>query len=192
MARPRTFDRQEVLDRAMQLFCERGFESTSIQDLVDCMGIGRASLYDTFGSKEALMFEAMDCYVARMKQHLLDALHADAPAPQVVRNLLQSVVERSLTGEAKSCLVAKSAMLTGGQHAQIMDRVITFVNTIEEELFLVLSRGIAAGEIPAAKNPRDLARFFTFSIQGINMTAHTQGDRHALQSVVEVTLSVLR
>ena len=65
MARPREFDRQEVLDRAMQLFWEKGIEATSIQNLVECMGIGRASMYDTFGSKEQLIFEAMDYMVSR-------------------------------------------------------------------------------------------------------------------------------
>lgn len=176
----------------MQLFWEKGFECTSIQDLVDCMGIGRASLYDTFGSKEELMFEAMDCYVAQMKQHLLDRLRAEGPAPLIVRGLFEAMVERGFAGSTKSCLIAKSAMMTGRQNEEIRQRVVTFMNAVEDELHRVLSQGIEVGEIPAEKDPRDLARFLTTTMQGLSVTSTTRTNREELLGVVEVTLSVLR
>ena len=67
MARTKEFDRIEVLDRATDLFWEKGYESTSMQDLVETMGIGRASLYDTFGSKQELFAEVLERYADRLE-----------------------------------------------------------------------------------------------------------------------------
>ena len=64
----------------MDLLWEKGIESTSISDLCEHMGIGKASLYGTFGSKEKLIFEAMDCYVSLMKGKILSSLAQDGPA----------------------------------------------------------------------------------------------------------------
>ncbi len=191
MARPREFDREEVLDKAMQLLWERGIEATSIQDLVDHMGIGRASMYDTFGSKEALVFEAMDCYVEHMKQEVFGALEQPGPARVVIRNLFLSLLERGFAGNTKSCLMAKSAMMSGRENAEIMNRVCEFMHLVEDALHTVLVRGRKEGDFDQSKNPRAIARFLTNSMQGISITAHSRAERDALEDVVEITLSVL-
>ena len=192
MARPREFDRQEVLDRAMQLFWEKGIEATSINDLVECMGIGRASMYDTFGSKEQLIFEAMDCYVTHMKQHLLAALERPGPAPAVIRELFLSLVERDFAGHTKSCLMTKSALMTGRDNAEIQARVCRFMDLVENALFELLVRGRDEGDIPEHRDPRALARFLANSMQGISITSSARAEPAVLLDVVEVTLSVLR
>lgn len=192
MARPKEFDRQEVLDRAMQLFWEQGFESTSIQDLVDCMGIGRASLYDTFGSKESLIHEAMDCYVAKMKERILDALEQSGPAPKVIEAFFVSLVERGHAGDTRSCLVAKAAMMTGRSNEEIMERVCTFMDTVEDAFHRVLVRGRDEGHIPRDKDPRALARFFVNSMQGLSITSSARAEPRTLADVLATTLSVLR
>lgn len=191
MARPKEFDREEVLGKAMQLLWEKGIEATSIQDLVEHMGIGRGSMYDTFGSKEELIVEAMDCYVAHMKEALLASLQQPGPARVVIRNLFIALVERGFAGNTKSCLMAKSAMMAGRKNAEMMNRVCKFMDTVEDALHDVIVRGVAEGDIRNAPNPRALARFLTNSMQGISITVHTRAERDALVDVVEVTLSVL-
>jgi TetR/AcrR family transcriptional regulator, transcriptional repressor for nem operon len=191
MARPKEFDREEVLGKAMQLLWEKGIEATSIKDLVEHMGIGRGSMYDTFGSKEELIVEAMDCYVAHMKQALFDTLEQPGPARVVIRNLFVALVERGHAGNTKSCLMAKSAMMAGRENVEMMDRVCQFMDSVEEALHQVLLRGREEGDIPTDKDPRALARFLTNSMQGISITAHTRAEHDALVDVIEVTLSVL-
>ena len=176
----------------MRLFWEKGIEGTSIQDLVDCMGIGRASIYDTFGSKEELLFEALDCYVAHMKAEMLGLLSREGPAPQVIRELFVSIIERGHAGDTRCCLMTKSALMTGRQNDEIMARVGQFMDLVEQSLFDLLERGQREGDIALSKCPRALARFFANSMQGISVTSRTRADRRALEDVVETTLSVLR
>ncbi len=176
----------------MELFWEKGIEATSIQDLVECMGIGRASMYDTFGSKQQLIFEAMDRYVAHMKEQLLASLQQPGPAPVVIRNLFFALVERDFAGNTRSCLMTKSALMTGRDNAEILARVCQFMDHVEGALFDLLVRGREEGDIPADKDPRALARFLANSMQGISVTSSTRATRAVLEDVVEVTLSVLR
>ena len=191
MARPREFDREEVLDKAMQLFWERGFETPSIQDLVDCMGIGRSSLYDTFGSKEELMFEALDCYVSQMKARILASLDQPGSARQVIQGFFDNLIERDFGGHTKSCLITRAALMTGRSNEEILDRACDFLNLVEEAFHRILTGGIADGEIATDIDARALARFFVNAMQGISVTAAARAERQTLEDVVHTTLSVL-
>ncbi len=191
MARPKTFDRAEVLDKAMQVFWEQGFEQTSIEDLAHHMGISRSSLYDTFGSKDALMFEAMDCYVVQTKERIMESLQRPGPARSVIRDFFSSLVEVSFAGHTHSCLVTKSAMMTGRTNQEIMDRVCAFMNLVEDAFRELIERGRRDGELNGSHDPRALARFFVNAMQGISVTGCARAERQALQDVVQITLSVL-
>ena len=84
MARQKEFDLDVALDKATQLFWEKGFESTSMQDLVDAMGINRASLYDSFGGKKELFEASMDRYSTWMRDEILRPLRKSRPVRKVL------------------------------------------------------------------------------------------------------------
>ena len=176
MARPKEFDRADVLDLAMQVFWEKGFEATSINDLVRRMGIGRASLYDTFGSKRDLMFAAMDCYIDRMRTQVLEALHRPGSPREIILGLFMSMIEKQQQGHSKSCLVAKSAMMTGRDNAELMDRVCRFMDLIETEFHGLLVRARKNGDIDSSKDPLALARFFRQRDAGHQCDGQLPGD----------------
>ncbi len=95
MPRPREFDRDEVLQKALQVFWERGYESTSVQHLVDAMGIGRASLYATFGSKHGLFCAVMDDYERALTQTLIAPLEGPGSPRRILSKLfLEQASER--------------------------------------------------------------------------------------------------
>ncbi|MCA8957277.1 MAG: TetR/AcrR family transcriptional regulator [Planctomycetes bacterium] len=191
MARPKTFDRSDVLTRAMEVFWDKGFEQTSIEDLVRTMGISRASLYDTFGSKDALMFEAMDCYVARMKQQFLDTLRQPGPARTVIEQVFLDFIESGFTGDSRGCLVAKSALMTGRTNREIMDRVCAFMSLVEDSFHELVARGQRSGELPSGGDPRAIARFLVNALQGLSITGCARAQPDTLRDVVAITLSVL-
>src|SRR5688572_25049598 len=86
MARPRQFDESSVLDRALDLFWSKGYEATSVQDLVDATGLGRASLYGAFGDKEQLFNRVLSHYMARVAEEM-SALDAEPSAARALERL---------------------------------------------------------------------------------------------------------
>jgi TetR/AcrR family transcriptional repressor of nem operon len=88
MARVREFDTEAAVEAAMQVFWCRGYEATSVQDLVDATGVGRGSLYAAFGSKEGLYLAALDRYREQLAAPMLDAVRSGKPVRTVVRDVL--------------------------------------------------------------------------------------------------------
>src|SRR5437588_10770448 len=97
MARPKTFDRTEMLDRAMELFWYRGYEATSIHDLLEHLEISRQSLYDTFGDKHALFLEALKRYEEKGKASMVATLNGSGSGKEAIahtfRNTIQSYAQ---------------------------------------------------------------------------------------------------
>src|SRR6266852_3503577 len=109
VGRPKEFEHDVVLDRAMHVFWSRGYEATSIQLLVDRMGIQRGSLYDTFGDKRALFFAAITHYDRVVTARLLAALDA-ASGKDAIRRFFRLKVELALEPRRpRGCLVTNSA-----------------------------------------------------------------------------------
>jgi TetR/AcrR family transcriptional repressor of nem operon len=191
MARAKAFVREDVLSKAMQLFWEQGLETPSIQDLVDCMGIGRSSLYETFGCKESLIVEALDSYISQAKARILAALDGPGSARTIVGAFFQSLATQNFGGHTRGCLITRAALMTGRSNAEILDRACQFLDEVEEAFHGILTRGVAVGELPSTKDPRALARFFVNAMQGISVTASARAAPHTLRDVVRTTLSVL-
>src|SRR3954464_11387329 len=101
MARPKEFDREEALNRAMEVFWSRGYEAASVGELVKRMGINRQSLYDTFGDKHSLYLQALDRYREVEGAKLFELLERPGPVKRALRHLFRSVVERSLDDEER-------------------------------------------------------------------------------------------
>lgn len=190
-ARPRTFDRNEVLDAALDVFWHQGYEATSVQDLVDATGLSRASLYNTFGSKHALYVDALRRY--RMeRQGVLRHLTADAPPLQALRSVLEQVAdEAAACPNDGSCLLTNTATERGASDDAAAREVRTGFRHLEDALTEVLSRGHASGSIQTTTPPAAQARFLLTTIQGIRVLASTCPERDALQDVVDTALCAL-
>jgi TetR/AcrR family transcriptional regulator, transcriptional repressor for nem operon len=191
VARPREFERDVVLDRAMQVFWSRGYEATSIQHLVDRMGIQRGSLYATFGDKRALFFAAIDHYDRVVTAKLLGALE-DPSGKEAIRRFFRLRVEAALEpGRPRGCLVTNSAAELGARDRGTASKVGAVLTKIEAAFHRAVVRAQKAGEIDPARNPRALARFLTSSAQGLSVMAKASPDRAVLGDIVKVILAAL-
>lgn len=191
MGRPREFERDVVLDRAMQVFWTRGYAATSIQHLVDRMGIQRGSLYDTFGDKRALFFAAIDRYDQMVTAKLLAAL--DEPrGKDAIRRFFRLKVDLAMEpGRPRGCLVTNSATELTSRDRGTARRVAVVLAKIEAAFHRAVVRAQKAGEIEPTRNPRALARFLTSSAQGLSVMAKTFPERAVLEDIVEVILAAL-
>ncbi|WP_210711963.1 TetR/AcrR family transcriptional regulator [Pseudomonas protegens] len=192
--RPKEFDPEQIADAAMQVFWQRGYAATSIQDLVEGTGLSRSSLYNAFDSKHGLYTCALKRY-QQMTSANIELLGADAPVRELVRRLLMRIVDNELEDTRRlGCLAANASLEMAGQDAAVAQLVAQNFQRIEAALEQVLRRGQAQGEIDPQKNPRALASFVVCTVQGLRVLAKgslAEHRRQRLLDVVEVVLASL-
>ena len=110
MARPREFDETTALDAAMDCFWRDGYEATSVRDLAARMGITGASLYNAFGDKRSLFREVLQRYAERSTRERIARLESTLPPKQAVVAFLGEIVERSVDGDRRGCLLVNTAL----------------------------------------------------------------------------------
>jgi TetR/AcrR family transcriptional regulator, transcriptional repressor for nem operon len=193
MARPKQFDPQVALERAMEVFWRQGFEATTVQDLVAGMGINRASIYSTFGDKHQLFVAALDHYAQSAGRELIDLLEGAGPADEVLRRAMAQVVDWQAGDETPlGCFVTNSAMELCARCPETSDKVNASLARLEEAFRALVERGQASGQISDAKSPDDLARFLCVVTQGLVVLGKARVERGALEQAVEVALTALR
>ena len=192
MGRPREFDRDQVLDRAMRVFWTRGYEAASIQHLVARMGIQRGSLYQTFGDKRGIFFAALDRYDQIATAKLLATLDAPGSGKDAIREFFRLKLELSLEpGRPRGCLVTNSTAELASRDRGAATKVGAALGRIEAAFHRAVVRAQKAGEIDRARSPRALARYLTSSAQGLSVMAKESPERAVLEDIVNVTLAAL-
>jgi TetR/AcrR family transcriptional repressor of nem operon len=186
MGRPRAFDREKALDRAMEVFWARGYERTSVQDLTESMGIQRGSLYAAFGDKRNLFLESLERYEERFYLEMQELLDAPSAGEGIRRVFLKVVSDCACGGGGRGCLVTNTAAALAEDDAEIAARVRANLRRIEDAFEAALRRDSEGG-----RDPRAVARFLTNSLQGLRVLSKCGVDLDVLHDVVEVTLSVL-
>jgi TetR/AcrR family transcriptional regulator, transcriptional repressor for nem operon len=189
---PRTkeFEPGEALDAAMQLFWRKGYEATSIRDLLDGMGIGYGSLYNTFGDKHTLFLASLDRF-RELRTSWIDEVLEDSGLSGI-----EEVFRRTVDGlvsfePRRGCLLANTAVELGPHDAEVAAKISRYVRHTEAVFERALIRAQEAGEIPADRDPRALARFLVNALHGLRVLARVGTDRAVLEDAVRVALDVL-
>ncbi|MFO7261258.1 MAG: TetR/AcrR family transcriptional regulator [bacterium] len=192
MVRTKEFDPDAALDAALQLFWERGYEATSIQDLVDHLGIGRGSLYATFGSKHELYLKALDRYLRTRDPNPIELLNRPGPALPSVRALVRSYAEEAACDPRRcGCMIVNAAMERVPADPQVAERVQESWRQLEGALADALTRAHEQGELAADKDPVAIARFLLVVLQGLRVVGKAAPDPARLRDAAELALSVL-
>ena len=192
MARQKEFDREVVLAKAMETFWQYGYEGTSIQDLLNSMGINRGSLYDTFGDKRSLFLEAIAHYEATIVQQILKTLAAPNASKQAIIDYFNQVVDRIISDkQRRGCLLTNTAVELCAHDPDTAQRVTDDLKRVEGAFYMALSRAKTLGELSLDADIQAIASFLTFSLQGLRVMSRVNPSRETLQAVVRVILSVL-
>ncbi|GAA0472490.1 TetR/AcrR family transcriptional regulator [Streptomyces olivaceiscleroticus] len=193
MARTKEFDPDAVLQSALELFWRRGYEATSMADLVAHLGIGRASIYATYGNKHELYLKALDRYSEDRDPLLLRELSSTGPALPAVRTVVRRFAAEASSDDqrAKGCFVTNTAAELGAHDAAAARRVEASWDHIETLLHSALARARAQGELPADRDPRSLARMLLVLLQGLRVVGKASNDPGRAQDAAEQALSLL-
>ncbi|QLH24986.1 TetR/AcrR family transcriptional regulator [Streptomyces sp. Rer75] len=193
MARTKEFDPEAALQSALELFWRRGYEATSMADLVEHLGIGRASIYATFGNKRELYLKAMDRYAETRDPSLLAELSQPGPALPAVRALVHRFAEEAASPEHRltGCLVTNTAAELAPHDPVIARRVEVSWDHVETPLHSALIRAQAQGELPEDRDPRALARMLFVLLQGLRVVGKASDDPARVRDAAEQALALL-
>lgn len=192
MPRPREFDPDDVLDKAMRLFWEKGYLGTSVQDLVDRTGINRASLYAVFGDKHSLFLKALARYRRSVVPGRAGILERDDASLPEIREYFEAVAgDLAGSRERKGCLMVNSAMELAAHDRDVSRQVGAHLGQLEKAFAKALARAVERGEIAAAADVGRLASFLVTASQGLMVVGKANPDRRRLRDTVEATLGAL-
>jgi TetR/AcrR family transcriptional repressor of nem operon len=192
MARPKDFDESEVLQKAICLFWDKGFNGTSMQNLVDGLGISRSSLYDTFGDKHQLYMKALAFYEQGYGARL-DVLIKEAPTSKIaIQRLLELVVENLLEDkQRKGCFMVNAGVELANHDSEVSTLLCQHEQQMEKAFLKAIKRGQKDGEISTQQNAQALARFLNNTVKGMQVSIKTIADRNFYRDIILTALTVL-
>jgi len=192
VGRPKEFDERQALEQAMTVFWTHGYQATSVQDLLDAMGINRGSMYDTFGDKHALFSAAIDHYGRTVTRGLEDTLAGPGSPMANIRKALLSVADQVLDRPCRGCMATNTAIELAQHDPQAGAAVTNIMQRIEKAFRGALQRSVEAGELGPQTNTRALGRFLTGTLQGIVVMGKASSSRATLRDIVTVALAALQ
>ena len=187
--RPRSFDRETALEKAVMAFWEHGYEATSVSDLTRVMGIGAPSLYAAFGDKRALFEEVVTEYGVRYGSFGDRALAEESTARAAVERMLrEAAAEYTAPGRPHGCLVIHAATNCTSPEVEesLRERRNANIAAFENRI----RAGIASGELPAGTDAAALARHTGAIIQGMSQQARDGASREELEALAEIAMAI--
>ena len=192
MARTKDFDENEVLTKAIQLFWHKGYNGTSMQDLVDGLGISRSSLYDTYTDKHTLFIKALESYRNSAACRINEIINSSGSAKETVKRLLE-LATGDLPGDKqhKGCFMVNAEVEVAPHDKEVSDLVCRNDQQMEEAFYRVIQKGQDSGEIKNRQDARALARFIFNAVKGMRVTAKSTTEKSVFDDIIKLTISVL-
>jgi TetR/AcrR family transcriptional repressor of nem operon len=192
MPRPKSFDEDAVLDEAVQLFWERGYEGTSLADLEARLGLGRQSLYNSFGDKQALFVKALERYERQVAEGAVAQLNAPGAGLGEIRNFFRDSVKALTTpGPRRACLVVNTILERGSEDAEALLHCNHARTGLERTFRRALAQAKSQGELAEGLDVEATATFLVVQDYGLNVLAKTGATAEELGAAVEVLLAGL-
>ncbi|MFS8204381.1 TetR/AcrR family transcriptional regulator (plasmid) [Streptomyces sp. CWNU-52B] len=188
IGRPRGFDADEALERAVRVFWEQGYEGASLTDLTDAMGITRTSMYAAFGNKEELFRKALERYTEGPASYVARALREPTALEVATAFLGGSVRATTRPGHPTGCLGVQAALAAGDPGRTIRDLLVAWRDEAVDQLRDRFRQAVEEGDLPAGTDAQALARYLMTVGNGIAVQAAGGTAREDLQRVADTAL----
>ncbi len=192
MPRVKLFNEEEVLNKAMELFWKKGYHATSIRDLVNHLGINRASLYDTYGGKKELFDRSFNKYRTSNTKGVISFLDSQPNVKEGLKKLFEIAIKESVNDDdKKGCFVVNTTteLLPGDDKIQAI--LEENIKTFENVFYNFLLSGEKKGEIAKGKDLKAIASLIYMLYNGIKVVAKVEPDERKLFSSVDAALVLL-
>ncbi len=192
MARPREFDFDATLERAMRVFWAKGYEAASLDDLCEATGLGRSSLYAAFGDKHGLLLRSLDRYEQQGLARIAAALARPVPVREAIAGFISDLIDRIVAGPGRrGCFVGNCTAELARRDRETAKRVRRSMGRVEEMFRAAFVLARERGEIASGADVVALARFLVAGIQGLRLVGKANPDRAALEDIASVILRCL-
>jgi TetR/AcrR family transcriptional regulator, transcriptional repressor for nem operon len=192
MARPREFDEGTALEAAMACFWRRGYEATSMRDLVRSMGISGPSLYNAFGDKRALFRATLERYLDQSPRARIKRLEASLPPKQAIRQFIDEIIERSLNDrKRRGCFLINSALEVAPHDPELRALIADRLGEIEAFFHRSIKAAQREGAVRSELAAKDVARLLLGVLLGIRVLARAKPQRPLLEGVARPALALL-
>ena len=187
--RPRSFDAEAAVERAMGVFWSRGYHATALPDLLRATKLSRGSLYAAFGDKHSLFLRALDRYIADAVTRMNIELDPRKDPVDGLRAYLAGYVDRTSGAHGRrGCLVIATTMELAGRDADVNRRIAGFFNVMEARLADALSRAKAAGKLADGVDPANAARILVCFVEGLRVISKTAPTGAITQATADALL----
>lgn len=192
MARTKDFDENEVLKKAITIFWHKGYNGTSMQDLVDGLGISRSSLYDTYGDKHTLFIKALESYQTAGSVKICTLVNSEGSVKEMIKKLLELIAGELLGDQNhKGCFMVNAEVEVAPHDPEVSKMVCQNDQQVEDALYLVIKKGQESGEIANRQDARALARFTFNTVKGIQVTSKSITDKTVFDDIIKLALAAL-
>lgn len=192
VGRPREFELDNAVRKAMGVFWDRGYHDASLPDLLEGMELSRGSFYKAFVDKRGVYLRALDLYIEDAIRKLGEILHANPSPKAAIREAFSRQVEESSGKEGlRGCFVVLSAVEMLPADEEVSARISRLFRRLQDLYAAAIIRAQALGEIDPGLDERTLARFLVCQIQGMRVLGKAGADRDATKAVVDFALKSL-
>ena len=185
------FDTEIALSKAMEVFWAQGYEAASLSELLKNMGIGKKSLYDTFGNKQSLFLKALEHYGRTTLRDIRYRLSAEGSPLANLKHLLKDWQEMHSQPGSCGCMLGTNIADFNTDDEAIAKIMRSYLQQVEDVFAGTLMRAQAAGEISSEANPRNLAKLLLCATQGIALLGRVMEDGSTLEGAAEAVISLL-
>jgi TetR/AcrR family transcriptional repressor of nem operon len=191
MARNKGYDRDDVLNKAVDLFWRQGYKASSVADVVQATGLNTASMYKEFGDKDGLFEEALEHYRRNIIGPRVQML-TERPNLEGIEAFLESVVKGAASGQYKGCLMMNHLAQQHSISRRAAEQIGEFCAAMESLLAAALRNAQSDGDISADKDPAALASFIMCSVHGLVLYGRHADKKASIPNLYDIIMKALK
>ncbi len=190
MVRPVTFEREIVIENAMKVFWEKGFQGTTMRDISTATHLNPGSLYGSFGNKRALFFQVLEFYYKKLTEDINHSMRGAATNEAILNDFFEKIISDNEDPDLKGCLLV-NCLLEMAHDSEIQANIAAMFSGFEEMFYWIIFKGQKEGTYKPAFDPRNMARYLVNNYFGLRVQCMTEKDTKQLFEEVDNFLSIL-
>jgi len=190
MGRHLEFERDDAVLKAMEIFWEKGYESTSLEDLLNGMGLSKSSFYNSFGSKDVIFKECLNKYVFVIENNIAELYQVAPSGREFITGIFDDIIHESkILNQKMGCFIMNSAMEFAQRDDEIAEIIKKAMSKIENAFLVAVEKSISEGDIDKNQDSNQIAQYLLCSFNGIKVMVKSGAEQDSLDNIYTLIIS---